>query len=121
MTEIFIKGNVPSSKNSQVWTGRFLVSSKTVQKYKKDTKNQWINNKDIFLESIQDITYPIKVSFTFVRGTKHKFDYVNMLQIIQDLMIKYEWIEDDNSDILIPVFGKYKYDKNNPGVIIKVI
>ena len=36
-------------------------------------------------------------------------------------MVKHGWIEDDNADNLIPVFDKYKYDKKNPGVIIKIL
>ena len=33
----FIPGNVPSSKNGKRWTGKYLISSKTVMKYRKDT------------------------------------------------------------------------------------
>ena len=36
-------------------------------------------------------------------------------------MVKYGWIEDDNADNLIPVFGLYSYDKENSGVIIELI
>jgi hypothetical protein len=38
---IFIPNNVPSSKNSKQWTGKFLVWSKTAQKYVKDTEFYW--------------------------------------------------------------------------------
>ena len=116
--EIFIRGNVPSSKNSKVWTGRFLVWSKTAQKYKKETKQQWEEGRDLFLSGITE--YPIHVSFEFVRGSKHKFDYVNPLQTILDLMVENGWLEDDNADVIIPYFIKYSYDKNNPGVWIRI-
>ena len=36
-------------------------------------------------------------------------------------MVKYNWIKDDNCQEIIPVFEEYKYDKNKPGVIIKII
>ena len=32
-----------------------------------------------------------------------------------------DWIEDDNMVNLIPYFKPYKYDKENPGVIIEII
>lgn len=119
--EIFIKGNVPSSKNSKVWTGRFMVWSKTAQKYKKDTAPTWLELKKSFISALKGKRKPFTVSFTFVRGNKHKFDYVNPLQTVLDLMVEYEWIEDDNADVILPVFEKYKYDKENPGVIIKIL
>ena len=33
MNSVFIPGNTPSSKNSQQWTGKYLVKSKTTQRY----------------------------------------------------------------------------------------
>jgi len=117
--EIFIAGNVPSSKNSKVWTGRFLVWSKTAQRYKKETKKQWEDNRELFLSETKG--YPLHVSFEFVRGSKHKFDYVNPLQTVLDLMVEYEWLEDDNADVILPEFIQYSYDKTNPGVKIKIL
>jgi hypothetical protein len=38
MAKYFIPGNVPSSKNGRRWTGKYFISSKTVMKYRKDTK-----------------------------------------------------------------------------------
>ena len=36
-------------------------------------------------------------------------------------MVKHGWIEDDNMTFIIPSFEKYEYDKENPGVEIKII
>jgi len=121
--ELFIPGRTPSSKNSKVWTGRFLVWSKSSQKYAKDTKEYWKNLAPTFrceydkYESLGNL--PMPVTFHFVRGTKHKFDYVNPLQTVLDLMVKYEWIPNDDADTIILIFEIYKYDKENPGVYIK--
>ena len=38
---IFISGNVPSSKNSKRWTGKRLINSEAVMKYKKNTADEW--------------------------------------------------------------------------------
>lgn len=118
MKKWFIPGNVPSSKNSRQWTGKYFIASKSTQLYRKDTETYWTAFKEEFLQEAAKHEPPYVVAFEFIRGTKHKFDYVNPLQTIQDEMVKYEWIEDDNADILIPVLLPYKYDKTSPGVII---
>ena len=124
MKSYFIPGNVPSSKNSKVWTGKFLVWSKTARKYVKDTERYWISYSEIFQTEVLAVykeTLPIKVSFKFIRGTKHKFDYPNPLQTVLELMVTYRWIPDDNADVILPVFEQYEYDKENPGVVITII
>ena len=35
-------------------------------------------------------------------------------------MVKHGWIEDDNANFIIPVIEDFEYDKNNPGVLIKI-
>ena len=117
---IFIAGNVPSSKNSKRWTGKMLINSKTVMNYIKATKSQYVRNRDKFLEMTAGLEYPVVVSFKFIRGSRHKFDYINPAQTVQDLMVKNEWIEDDNANFIIPRFEEFIYDKENPGVEIQV-
>lgn len=119
--EIFIPFNTPSSKNSKQWTGKFLVSNKNTQKWKKDTKKYWEENKADFLEQVKNLPKPYNIEFTFIRKSKHKFDYINPMQTIADEMVHYGWLDDDNADEIKPFFGNYKYDKNAPGVIIKVL
>lgn len=118
---VHIDGNVASSKNGKVWTGKFLVHSKQTQAYIKESKPDYIYNKDRFLELLQDKTAPYHISFRFIRKSKHKFDYVNPLQMVLDLMVDYGYIEDDNADVIIPYFETYEYDKENPGCFITVL
>ena len=138
---IFIKGNVPSSKNSKVKTSRGVFHSATVKKYirnlgimgfspTKKTVEFYKTRKCTFpieelLGEFENVEYPVKVGFHFVRGTKHKFDFHNVVQIIADLMVAFDVIEDDNMDYFIPVPFKikgnyYSYSKDNPGVYIKL-
>ena len=119
--EIFIPYNVPSSKNGKRWTGKYLIHSKTVMNYIKATKNHWIENKEKFHELIKDKEIPYKISFKFIRNSRRKFDYINPCQTVQDLMVKYNYIQDDNCEYIVPCFEKYEYDKNHSGVIIKVL
>lgn len=98
-----------------------MVWSKSAQKYKKDTALQWEELCESFIVALKGKSLPLTVSFTFVRNSRHKFDYVNPLQTVLDIMVHHQWIEDDNADVILPVFEPYIYDKNNPGVIIKVL
>lgn len=118
---VYIDGNVPSSKNGKQWTGKFLVNSKQVTTYKRESKPDYLLGRDKFLKLIEGKSKPYKVSFLFVRKSRHKFDYVNPLQMVLDLMVEYGYIDDDNADEIIPYFEVYQYDKDNPGLFITVM
>jgi len=118
MEKIFIPGNTPSSKNSKFWTGKFLISNKTTLKFRDNTEEHFMVNKRKFKRMFQQEKPPFIVGFFFVRDSKRRFDYVNIVQVIADLMVKFGWMEDDNADFFVPVFLGYKVDKLNPGVEI---
>jgi len=70
--------------------------------------------------------FPVRLGFHFVRGTKHKFDFNNVTQIILDLLVAFDIIEDDNMDYIVPeclwIDGKaYSYDKEKPGVYLRIL
>ena len=142
---IFIKGNVPSLKNSKVKTSRGIFSSKTVKKYLANLGIQRYSSSrkevlgyktrpNIFQEQIvpqiiellENKEPPFEIGFHFVRGTNHKFDFNNANQLIADLIVAHDVLEDDNMDYFIPFALKidnkfYSVDKTNPGVWIKII
>ena len=115
---IFIGGNVPSSKNSKVWTGKYLVSSKTTRQYIKDTGLIYKAETQNFLDMFNGVKPPFRVGLYFIRKSRHRFDYINACQIIADIMTDMEWIKDDNADFFLPVFLGYHYDKDDAGVFI---
>ena len=119
--EIFIPFNVSSSKNSKQWTGKMLIHSKATRNYIKLSKQGYKDNKDKFIELTKDLPKPLHVSFYFLRNSRRKFDYINPAQTVQDLMVKYGWIEDDDIHNLVPHFHGYEVNKENPGVLIKVL
>jgi hypothetical protein len=122
---VFIKGNFPSFKNSKQRTSKgFMIMSKTVQKYLKEFEHQWeVVPKDF--QDLQSEDFPITVGFHFVRGTRHRWDFHNMVQGCSDLMVKHGWIPDDSMDYFIPeclwIAGKhYGYSKDEPMVAIEI-
>jgi len=123
---IFIPGSVPSSKNSRILTRSGLfIASKATQLWRKDTGLIWSKERKTFNIECTGKLFPLFVGMHFVRKTKHKYDFVNPVQTIQDEMVHHKWIEDDNTGILYPlplkINGEYSsYDPKNPGVYIHV-
>jgi len=121
MTKWFIPGNVPSSKNGRRWTGQYFIASKSVMNYRKQSKAFYEQYADEFRKAFANCSQPVRIGLTFVRNSRHKFDYINPAQTVQDDMVTYNWITDDNADVIIPVFIEYVYDKANPGVYIELL
>jgi len=127
ITEWFIGLNVPSKKNSRqnfVRNGKQIsIPSKIHQEYVNGTKAYWIAFGKEFARTVAvlNLHYPLRVEFTFIRSSRRRFDYCNAAQTCEDLMTTHNWIEDDSADHLIPVFNQYQYDKENPGVKIKLL
>jgi len=141
---IFIPGNVPSSKNSRINTKHGSFASKTVKTYlnslgiqsyssSKKLVKGYVNKPNLieslredFLKQTSGKELPLEIGFHFERGTRHKFDFHNIVQVILDLMTAHDLIIDDNMDCIIPFALKiegnfYSVDKNYPGVWIKII
>ena len=135
---IFLPGNVPSSKNSRqsmtidtkpyynkngkLKTYRNVnIPSKLTLAYKQMIMPYMLEARPKWLAMKQGLEGVLKVEFTFIRESRRTFDYINAAQIIQDMMQEMSWIENDNCNFLKPYFGDFKYDKENPGVEIRLI
>jgi len=119
--QIPIKGMraCPACRNKK---GRpMIISSDRHKKYVDQTAPFWKSMAPMFRNKAKNLPKPLRVSFEFTRGSRHKFDYTNALDTIQDLMVKYGWIDDDNADELIPVIVPYNYNKEEPGVTITIL
>ena len=117
----FINGNVPSLKNGKRWTGKYLISSKLVAKYLKEHKSEYIAYASSIRDELAYNDKPYKISFKFIRGSRHRFDYINAAQLPLDIMTELGIIDDDNADEVIPVFIPYEYNKEKPGVWIEIL
>lgn len=141
---LFIPGEVYSSKNSKrifpkvgpggaggwKFKGKaarpFITDSAAATKYKKESLPFYLGMKESFLEMVDGVSHPFVIEFTFYRTTKRKFDFNNMTQAVQDMMVKAGWIEDDDIAHLLPVpplppKQAYFIDKKQPGVLINII
>ena len=124
--EIFIPGNVPSSKNSRMMTkSGLLIKSPLCFKYEKATKDIFVEKSKEFREYVGEIDKPLFIRLHFVRDSKRRCDFHNLTQFSADLLVKNGWIEDDNMNqvFFVPykIEGKwYSVDKENCGVWIKV-
>ncbi len=142
---IFLSGNCPALKNNKIWTGKFLVMSKGVKEYLKSHGIKYFSSRKKEIEyfknidsnsfktcmetiksQLENLDVPYKVQFHFVRDSKHRFDFGNACELLADLFTAYGVWEDDNMDIFHPsvlyIKGKgYTYDKDNPGVYIKIL
>ena len=141
---IFIPGNVPSSKNSRINTKHGSFASKTVKSYlnslgiqsysssKKLVKgyvnkpNLIENLREDFLKQTSGKQLPLEIGFHFVRDSRRKFDFHNIVQVVLDLLTASDFIIDDNMDCVIPFALKrdgkfYSVDKECPGVWVHIV
>lgn len=100
-------------------TGRpFLMPSETYRKYEKACMQylwKWRHN------GTGPIDYPVNVRCTFYMQTRRLVDLTNLLQAIDDVLVKYGVVADDNSRIIAGHDGsRVRYDKNNPRTEITI-
>lgn len=113
-----IKFTIPiqpiSKKNSQQilrnrQTGKpFVAPSLQFKQY--EASAAW------YLPKVKEpINYPVNVKCLFYMGTKRKCDLTNMLEAIDDIMVKYGIVADDNYTIIVAHDGsRVLYDKEQP-------
>lgn len=68
-----------------------------------------------------NINKPINLKCTFIVPDKRRRDLANLLESIQDILVKYEIIADDNYLIVQSVDGsRIVYEKNKSETIIEI-
>lgn len=102
-----------SKKNSQQIlvnraTGRpFIMPSKKYKEYEKTA--MWYIPKQIYINA------PVNIKCLFYMPTKRKCDLTNLLEAIDDVMVKAGLLADDNYTIIESHDGsRVLYDKENP-------
>lgn len=117
--------NVPSSKNSKRITksGKIIPSKLTVD-YIDWALPQLETYRDFFVdERIKNNEEPVKIGFYLYRQSKHRYDFINAVQVLADLFVRAKYIEDDDTKHFIPVFlgEEYVGNEQNAGVSFKIL
>jgi Holliday junction resolvase RusA-like endonuclease len=122
MNKLIIKipMQTPPKKNSQ----QIMINSKTHRPFIRQSERYLKFERDcaIFLKKYKsNIIYPINLKCTFYVKDKRKRDLVNLLNAIQDVLVKYEILADDNYDIVQSVDGsRIIYEKGREETIIEI-
>lgn len=113
--KIILPLNPITKKNSQrIWvnpkTKRPLVlPSQAYQKYEKEAG--W------YLKTlhVEKIDYPVNIKCLYYMQTRRRVDLTNLLEATDDILVKYEIIEDDNFKVVAGHDGsRVLYDKTFP-------
>lgn len=113
---------VPRSKKNNgqiVMRGKYpvLLPSKAYLAFEKDCLPYLYRVKD----TAGVINYPINSKCIFYTETKRKIDLPNLLNAIDDAMVKSGLLEDDNRDIIAAHDGSRVYhDKFNPRIEVEI-
>ena len=101
-----------TKKNSQqivMANGRpIIIPSKQYKEFEKSAL--W------YIERI-GIDYPVNVKALFYMKTRRRVDLTNLLEALDDCLVKGGMLVDDNSQIIVGHDGsRVLYDKNNPRI-----
>ena len=123
---VYIPGNVPSAKNSKQRTKFGIIGSKASLRYKHDIAPIYHSKRKEFQSLLVSHTAPYSIGFHFIRSTRGRFDFNNMTQMVQDMMVEAHWLEDDNVRNMVPfplmVNERFvSLSKELAGVVIAVV
>lgn len=120
MLKIVIPLEPITKKNSQQIivnraTGRpQIIPSKRYRQYEKDCA-PFIKGKGLAINE------PVTVQCVYYMKTRRRVDLTNLLEATHDILVKYEVLADDNSNIIYSVDGsRVLYDKENPRTEIEI-
>lgn len=67
------------------------------------------------------IDYPVNIQAIYYMPTRRRVDLMNLHEALHDVLVKYQVIADDNSNIVASTDGsRVRYDKNNPRTEIEI-
>lgn len=116
--EIVIPLNPVTKKNSQriIKCGQYnkIMPSKQYVQYEKDAR--------YFMPfMLEPISYKVEVTCLFYMETRRKVDLTNLLEAVDDILVKYGVLEDDNSSIIVSHDrSRVLHDKANPRTEITI-
>ena len=112
--------NPRTKKNSQQIlinkkTGRPFVAQSQIYKQYEIDAGYFLHGKGL------NIDYPVNVKCVFYRKDKRRCDLANLLNAIDDILVKYKVLKDDNFNIIVSHDGsKVLIDKDNPRTYVEI-
>ena len=89
-----------------------LIPAKAHQEWLKSVEPYFVAAREVMGKPID---YPVNLKCIFYRKTKRPCDIINLMQAVQDALVKYEVIMDDNFYYVCHIDGcECKQDKINP-------
>lgn len=110
-----------SKKNSQEIVFNRKTGHRMVIQNKKYTEFEKECKKYIPILNEPPINYPINLKCEFYVPDARKRDIANYLEAIQDVLVKYKLLEDDNYGIVASIDGcSMQIDRENPRIEIEI-
>ena len=110
-----------SKKNSQEIVFNKRTGHRMVIQNKKYTEFEKECKKYIPVLREPPINYPINLKCEFYVPDARKRDIANFLEAIQDILVKYKLLEDDNYNIVASINGcSMQIDRENPRIEIEI-
>ena len=94
---------------------RLIIPSKLYQQFEKDCLSQ-------IEDSLRkNISSPVNIKAVFYTKERRRVDLTNLLEALDDMLVKAEVIEDDCRDIIASHDGsRVYYDKENPRIEVEI-
>lgn len=121
---VLIGKQLRSSKNSKTFNSKTkrLFSTKLVTEYRKWVQPLLQSQRTKWDNMMKNKQYPITLEIYLYRYTKRRADWCNLLQLLQDEMVKAGYILDDSIFHLTPMIKGFEIvPENKAGVIFKII
>lgn len=136
---VFIPHEVRSSKNSkQLYIAEKTLNNGTVKDVPRSTDSEAVKEyrekagsyyeilSHVMQREFRKHEPPYYIEFLFVRSTKAKWDFANMVQLPQDMMVEYKWMGGDDVSVMVPLpppktSPLFLLSKTSPGVWIKIV
>lgn len=124
MISVTIPLNPVTKKNSQriIKCGQYsrIMPSKQYMQYEKSAVHYLMNTK-AKERLIKPIDNPCEVTAVFYMQTRRRVDLTNLLEAVDDVLVKCGILEDDNSKVIASHDGsRVMYDKENPRTEITI-
>lgn len=121
---VIYEAKIPLQPRTKKNNQQILINGKTGKPFVAQNAKYKLYEQDAgwFLKKIPEpINEPVNVKCTFYRDSRRRCDLTNLLEAIDDILVKYGILADDNFEILAGHDGsRVKVDKEHPRTEIEI-